>query len=96
MKKSNESIKLTDKQKKFCREYFKDFDRVAAYKRAGYSVESENAVLVGVSKLFKNVKVKKYFTEMGNQSILRALAEAESISADCEVLRSSLLGRCKN
>lgn len=49
---------LTPKQELFVQEYLVDLNGAAAYRRAGYSVKSENTATVNASRLLSNAKVQ--------------------------------------
>lgn len=57
------TAKLTPKQKRFADEYLIDLNATAAYKRAGYSVKSDNAAAVEAYKLLRNPKISAYIEE---------------------------------
>jgi phage terminase small subunit len=50
---------LSDKQERFCQEYLLDMNATQAYKRAGYSVKSDQAAGVEGHKLLKNPKIQE-------------------------------------
>lgn len=56
-------LKLTDKQKRFVDEYLIDLNATQAYKRAGYSVKSDNAAAVEGLKLLRNPKIERHIAE---------------------------------
>ena len=58
---------LTDKQKKFCEEFLKDFNATDAYVRAGYKSSREGARKSG-SRLLTNVDIQAYLAKLRNQA----------------------------
>lgn len=56
---AKDSNGLTDKQKRFCSEYLKDFNATAAYLRAGYQCTRAAAERAS-SRLLRNVEVQAY------------------------------------
>lgn len=56
---------LEPRQKKFCREYLKDFNGKQAYIRAGYSKKGADA---GAARLLVNVKVFEYLQKKVSES----------------------------
>lgn len=73
--------KLTPKQKAFADYYIETGNATIAYKKAGYSVKSDNAAAVEGSKLLRNPKVKKYIEER-----MKAL-ESKRIASQEEILK---------
>jgi phage terminase small subunit len=67
---------LTDKQRRFCEEYLKDFNGAAAYRRAGYS-GSESALRANSSKLIANHNVQAYLSHLRNATSQRAQVTLE-------------------
>lgn len=55
---------LSKKQELFCKEYLVDLNATQAYKRAGYSVKSDNAAGVEGSKLLRNPKIDARIKEL--------------------------------
>ena len=85
--------KLTEKQKRFVDEYLIDLNATQAYKRAGYSVKSDNAAGVEGLKLLRNPKIQIHIherqlelqkrTEITQDKVLNELAKiAFSSGAD--------------
>jgi phage terminase small subunit len=74
--------KLTDKQKRFCEEYVKDWNGTRAAKAAGYS---EKTAMEQASRLLSNVKVKDYIEEI--QSDLKKLT-GDSFTSQVEKLKA--------
>lgn len=66
------SEKLTDKQKRFCQEYLKDFNATAAYLRAGYKATAE-AARRNASRMLTNADVQAYLQKLRS----RVSAQAE-------------------
>lgn len=82
----DQSIGLTDKQAAFCREYLRDFNATAAYKRAGYTA-SESAARVNASRLLSNANVQGYLaglrattTERAEITLERTLEEIAKVA----------------
>jgi phage terminase small subunit len=77
--------KLTDKQVRFIDEYLIDLNATQAYKRAGYSVKSDNAAGVEGLKLLRNPKIQEELkkrqddlqkrTEITQENVLKELAK---------------------
>ena len=55
---------LTKKQLKFCQEYLKDYNATQAYKRAGYSANSDNTARVEGCKLLIKPNIKAKIAEL--------------------------------
>lgn len=72
----SEAINLTAKQQRFADEYLIDLNATAAYKRAGYVAEGNNAESAA-SRLLSNVKVATYI-----QAAMDSRAEKIGIDAD--------------
>lgn len=72
--------RLTPKQQAFCDYYIETGNATEAYKRAGYSVRSDNAAGVEGHKLLRNPKIKQYIAER------MAEKEEERIASQDEVL----------
>ncbi len=51
---------MTDKQKKFCNEYLKDFNATRAYKVAYPNCKKDETANAASSRLLRNVKVQDY------------------------------------
>lgn len=56
--------KLTGKQQRFAEEYIKDANATQAYKRAGYSVSSDEIAAVEGHKLLRNPKISAYISDI--------------------------------
>ena len=65
------STGLTDKQRRFCEEYLKDFNATAAYCRAGYS-GSEASMRSMASKLLTNANIQAYLSALRQSTAQRA------------------------
>lgn len=55
---------LTEKQKKFCREYIYDWNATRSYKIAYPNVKNDNVAKASASRLLTNVNVKEYITDI--------------------------------
>lgn len=55
---------LTEKQKKFCREYIYDWNATRSYKIAYPSVKSEEVARASASRMLTNVNVQSYITDI--------------------------------
>jgi phage terminase small subunit len=55
---------LTEKQKKFCREYIYDWNATRSYKIAYPNVKNDNGAKASASRLLTNVNVKEYITDI--------------------------------
>ncbi len=68
---------LSKKQELFCIEHLVDLNATQAYKRAGYSVKSDNAAAVEASKLLRNPKIDSRIKEL-----MDARSQRTEITAD--------------
>lgn len=73
--------RLTPKQKAFCDYYIETGNATEAYKKARYSVKSDNAAAVEGHKLLRNPKIKSYIADRMAQK------EKERIASQDEVLQ---------
>ena len=73
---------LSRKQELFCKEYLVDLNATQAYKRAGYSVKSDNAAGVEASKLLRNPKVEARIKELMEQRSKRTEVTADKVLAE--------------
>lgn len=71
--------KLTPKQKAFCDYYIETGNATEAYKRAGYSVKSDNAAGVEGHKLLKNPKIKAHVSERMEQKDKERIASQDEV-----------------
>lgn len=55
---------LTNKQKRFCEEYIKDFNATAAYIRAGYSVRKRSTASKNAPKLLKKSGIRERISSL--------------------------------
>ncbi len=67
---------LSQKQKRFAREYMVDFDVPAAYARAGYSEKSARSA---GGRLLRNPLMKAYIEELGVEAAERADLTIDSV-----------------
>ena len=67
---------LSEKQKRFGREYMVDFDVRAAYVRAGYSEKSAQSA---GSRLLRDPRMKAYIEELGVEAAERADLTIDSV-----------------
>lgn len=72
-------MELTEQQKKFCREYMKDFNGKQAAVRAGYSAKSANEQ---GSRLLTNVNVQKFLETLKNKAAEKDEGLADEIVAE--------------
>ena len=70
---------LSKKQELFCKEYLVDLNATQAYKRAGYSVQSDNTAAVEASKLLRNPKVEVRITELMEERSKRTEITADFV-----------------
>ena len=54
---------LNDKQKRFCEEYFLDYNGTRSYRKV-YGIENEDVASASASRLLRNVKIKAYLEEL--------------------------------
>lgn len=73
---------LSKKQELFCKEYLIDLNATQAYKRAGYSVKSDNAAAVEASKLLRNPKVEARIKELMDKRSKRTEVTADKVLAE--------------
>ena len=55
---------MTEKQKKFCNEYIKDFNATRAYKVAYPSCKKDETAAALGSRMIRNDKVKEYISKL--------------------------------
>jgi hypothetical protein len=67
---------LSEKQKRFAREYMVDFDVPAAYTRAGYSKKSARSA---GGRLLRDPRMKAYIEELGVEAAERADLTIDSV-----------------
>lgn len=72
-------VKLTIKQEAFCLEYAASGNATDAYKKAGYSVESDNAAAVNANRLLKNAKIKLRLQELAKEIATPKIANIKEI-----------------
>lgn len=73
---------LSKKQELFCKEYLVDLNATQAYKRAGYSVKSDNAAAVEASKLLRNPKVEARIRKLMEERSKRTEITADKVLAE--------------
>lgn len=73
---------LSKKQEFFCKEYLVDLNATQAYKRAGYSVKSDNIAAVEASKLLRNPKVEDRIKELMEKRSQRTEVTADKVMAE--------------
>ena len=67
---------LSQKQKRFAREYMVDFDVPAAYVRAGYSEKSARSA---GGRLLRDPRMKAFIAELGIEAAERADLTVDSV-----------------
>lgn len=72
-------MELTEQQKKFCREYMKDFNGKQAAIRAGYSAKSANEQ---GSRLLTNINVQKFLETLKSKAAEKDEGLADEIVAE--------------
>lgn len=72
-------MELTEQQKKFCREYMKDFNGTQAAIRAGYSKKTSNEQAV---RLLANVSVQKFIKTLQEKNAEKHEGLADEIVAE--------------
>lgn len=91
-KKENASTELSDfnllseKQKKFCREYLVDFNASRAYLAAGYVARTTNALSVSSSRLLSNAKVHHYLKHILSGSIQDEITNIKRIISELQMI----------
>ena len=88
-KNNNLPGELTEKQKKFCHEYLKDFNQAQSAIRAGYGKKNARVM---ASKLMANKSVTVYLVELQNE-----IAEKHDLTPDGIILNlKNLRNKCIN
>jgi phage terminase small subunit len=77
-KKSKGVNRLTEKQKRFCKEYLKDFNATQAYKRAGYKCSQKSAETSG-PRMLENVAIQEYIQKNANKHLEKLDLDAQTI-----------------
>jgi phage terminase small subunit len=77
--------KLSPRQKKFCREYIKDFNGAQAATRAGYS---EKTGRIQASQLLTNPNIQAYVAELTKKATQKAELTVESVLADIAAIKA--------
>ena len=72
-------VKLTIKQEAFCLEYAGSGNATEAYKKAGYSVESDNAAAVNANRLLRNAKIQLRLQEIAKEVAAPKIASVQEI-----------------
>ena len=72
----NPEINLTDKQRRFCEEYLKDFNGTAAILRTGYQC-NRDAARVQASRLLTNANIQAYL-----QYLRKKIADASEVTLE--------------
>jgi phage terminase small subunit len=86
-------VKLTLKQELFISEYCIDLNATQAYKRAGYSVKSDDVACVNAMRLLGNARIKE---EIDKRLLKRANdngVTADMVLKDLVELKDKCLGR---
>lgn len=84
---------LNDKQKKFCREYVKDFNGTQSAIRAGYSKKTANEQ---ASRLLANVNIQTFLSELKTKLANRQEITAERILAEFGKIAFSSIAHMHN
>lgn len=79
-------MELTEQQKKFCREYMKDFNGKQAAIRAGYSAKSANEQ---GSRLLTNINVQKFLETLKDKAAEKHDELAEEIVTELKKMMRS-------
>ncbi|WP_019123801.1 terminase small subunit [Brevibacillus massiliensis] len=72
-------MKLTEKQKRFADYYIESGNATEAYKRAGYSVKTDEAARVNASRLLTNANVRAYINERIAEKDSQRIAKQDEI-----------------
>lgn len=72
-------MKLTEKQKRFADYYIESGNATESYKRAGYSVNSDEAARVNASRLLTNANVRAYINERISEKDSQRIAKQDEI-----------------
>jgi phage terminase small subunit len=72
-------VKLTEKQKRFADYYIETGNATESYKRAGYSVNSDEAARVNASRLLTNANVRAYIDERIAEKDSQRIAKQDEI-----------------
>lgn len=84
-------MKLTEKQKRFADYYIESGNATEAYKRAGYSVKTDEAARVNASRLLTNANVRAYINEhIAKKDSQRVAKQDEILEFLTKVMRGEL------
>jgi phage terminase small subunit len=72
-------VKLTEKQKRFADYFIETGNATESYKRAGYSVNSDEAARVNASRLLTNANVRAYIDERIAEKDSQRIAKQDEI-----------------
>lgn len=72
-------MKLTVKQQRFCDEYIKSGNATQAYKKAGYSANTDSTASSEGSKLLRKPRIQAYISEHTTKASESRIASAEEI-----------------
>ena len=78
--------KITEKQKKFCYEYIKDYNGSQALIRAGYS---ENYKFGKINSMLRKPLVKELLESLKSKDTEAAKATIEDIISECKIIAFS-------
>ena len=84
--------KITPKQKKFCREYLKDFNATQAYIRAGYYKKGAKQ---GAFRLLTNVDLQAYLADLVTKQAHDDEISVSEIIHDLKLLKDRCMQSCQ-
>ena len=74
---------ISERQKKFCYEYMKDFNGTRAFLQAGYSIKQAHKQ---VPKVLKLPNVKKFLESLKSKDDELTKANIENIISECKII----------
>ena len=83
---------LSEKRKKFSREYIKDFNASRAYRDSGYSKKFSNS---NVTKLLQNTAIQEYLTGLISKQEDKAEITVAEIIQDLKLLKDRCMQACE-
>jgi len=81
-----------EKQKKFCREYVKDFNATQAYIKAGYS---KNGAMQSSFKLLINTDIQVFLSSLIDKQAEKADITVQEVIADLKTMKDRCMQACQ-
>ena len=81
-----------EKQKKFCREYVKDFNATQAYIKAGYS---KNGAMQSSFKLLINTDIQVFLSSLIDKQAEKADITVQEVIADLKIMKDRCMQACQ-